>query len=105
MVPSLTVVFSMLIMYKVVAGSRLPCMIVCCICWSTIFTVVALNTAVQLLSQSVPMEINGLFRSGKTCACLARSGRHIFGSNAMWVDVIILPFVILIGIGVVAIVL
>ena len=98
-------VFSVLIMYKVVAGSRLPCMIVFCVCCSTICMVVVLNTAVQLLSQSVPMEINGLFRSGKMCAFLARSGRHIRGINAVWVDEIIFPFGILILIGVVVIVL
>ena len=92
-------------MYKVVYGSRLPCMIVCCICLSTIFTFVALNTAVKLLSQSVLIEINGLFRSGETCACLARSGRNVCGRNSMWGDVMILPFVILIGISVVVIVL
>ena len=98
-------VFSMSIIYKVVAGSWLPCMIVCCVCWSTIFTVVTLNNAVQLLSQSVPMDINSLFRLGKLCACLARSGRHVCGSNVVWVNVIILTFGILIEIGVVVIVL
>ena len=67
--------------------------------------VVEVNTAVQLLSHSVPMDINGFFRSGKMCACLARSGRHICGSNVVWVDVIIFPFVILIGIGIVVIIL
>ena len=33
------------------------------------------------------------------CALRALSGRLCFGSNAMWVDVMISPFGILIGIG------
>ena len=98
-------VFPMSIMYKVVAGSRLLCMIVFCVFWSTIFTVVALNTAVQLLSQSVLMDINGFSRSWGKCACLDQSGRHVYGTNAVWVDVMIFQFIILIGIGAVVIVL
>ena len=50
------------------------------------------------------MEIKGLFRSGKVCACLDRSVRYVCGSNDVWVDGMIFPFGILIGIGVVVIV-
>ena len=44
-----------------------------------------------------------VFEGLKMCSLRALSGRLYCGSNAMWVDVVISPFGILIGIGLFAI--
>ena len=47
--------------------------------------------------------MRGLCRPGNMCAWRALSGRLCWGSSAMWDDVMISPFGILIGIGWVAV--
>ena len=93
----------MLIMYKVVFGSPWPCMTICLVDLSKIVTLFSSKTAIQLLSQRVPIDTRGFCRPGHMCAWRALSGRLCCGSSAMWDDVVISPFGILIGIGWVAV--
>ena len=93
----------MLIMYKVVFGSLWPCMTVCLVELSYIVTLFSSKTAIQLLSQSVPIDMRGFCRPGNMCAWRYLSGRLCWGSSVMWDDVMISPFGILIGIGWVAV--
>ena len=93
----------MFIMYNVVIGYLWPCMTIFLVFWSYIVTLFASKTAIQLLSQRVPMDMSGFYRPGKMCVSRALSVRLCFGSNAMWVNVMISPFGILIGIGLFAI--
>ena len=89
----------MFIMYNVVIGSLWTCVIIFRVVWSYIVTLYVSKTAMQLLSQRVPMDMIGFCRPGKMCALRALSCRLCCGSNSMWVDLMISPFVILIGIG------
>ena len=93
----------MLIMYKVVFGSLWPCMTICLVDLSKIVTLFSSKTAIQLLSKSVPIDLRGFCRPGNLCAWRALSGRLCWGSSVIWDDVMISPFVILIGIGWVAV--
>ena len=93
----------MLIMYKVVCGSLWPCMTICLVDLSYIVTLFSLKTAIQLLSQRVPIDMRGFCRPGNMCAWCALCGSLCCWSNAMWDDVMISPFGILIGIGWVAV--
>ena len=93
----------MLIMYKVVFGSLWPCMTICLVNLSQIVTLFSSKTVIQLLSQRVPIDLRGFCRPGNLCAWRALSGRLCWGSSAMWDDVMISPFGILIGIGWVAV--
>ena len=56
-------------------------------------------TVIQLLSHSVPIYMRGFCRPVNMCTWRALSGRLCWGSSAMWDDVMISPFGILIGIG------
>ena len=93
----------MLIMYNVVFGSLWPCMTICLVYLSYIVTLFSSKTAIQLLSQRVPIDMRGFCRPGNMCAWRALCGRLCCGSSAMWDNVMIYPFVILIGIGWVAV--
>ena len=66
-------------------------------------TIFSSKTAIQLLSQRVPIDMRGFFRPVNMCAWRALSGRLCCGSSAIWDDVMISPFSILIGIGWVAV--
>ena len=88
----------MLIMYKVVFGSLWPCMKICLVDLSYIVTLFSSKTVIQLLSQRVPIDMRVFYRPGNMCAWRALSGRLCCGSSAMWDDVMISPFGILIGI-------
>ena len=88
----------MLIVYNLVLGSLCPCMTICLVVLSYIVTRFSSKTAIQLLSQRVPIYMRGYFTPGKVCDLFALSGRLCCGSNATWVDVMISPFGILIGI-------
>ena len=48
---------AMLIMYKVVFGSLWPCMTICLVNLSLIVTLFSSKIAIQLLSQSVPIDM------------------------------------------------
>ena len=61
------------------------------------------KTAIQLLSQSVLIDMRGICRPGNMCALCDLSGRLCWGSSAMSDDVMLSPFGILIGIGWVAV--
>ena len=89
----------MLIMYNVVFGSLWPCMTICIVDFSLIVTLFSSKIAIQLLSQRVPIDMRGFCRPVNMCAWSALSGRLCCGSSAMWDDVMISPFGILIGIG------
>ena len=89
----------MLIMYKVVFGSLWPCVTICLVNLSYIVTFFSSKTEIQLLSQSVPIDVRGFCRPGNMCAWRDFSGRLCWGSSAMRYDLIIYPFGILIGIG------
>ena len=89
----------MLIMYNVFLGYLWPCMTICLVVLSYIVTLFSSKTAIQLLLQRVPIDVRGFFRPGKMCALRALYSRLCCGSNATWVDVMISPFGILIGIG------
>ena len=65
-------------------------------------TLFSSKTAIQLLSQSEPIDVRFFFRPGNMCALRALSGRLCCGSNYMWGDVMISPFGILIVIGCIA---
>ena len=93
----------MLIMYEVVFGSLWPCMNICLVNFSQIVTLFSLKTAIQLLSQSVWIDMRGFCRPRNMCAWRALSGKLCWGSSAMWDDVMISQFGILIGIGWVAV--
>ena len=56
------------------------------------------KTAIQFFSHSVPIDMRGLCRPGNMCAWRDLSGRLYWGSSAMWDDVMISTFGILIGI-------
>ena len=62
-------------------------------------TLFSSKTAIQLLSQRVPIDMRGFCRPGNMCAWRALSGRLCWGSSEMWDNVMISPFGILIGIG------
>ena len=66
-------------------------------------TLFSSKTVIQLLSQSVPIDMRGFYRPGNMCAWRALSGRLCWGSSAMWENVMISTFGILIGIGWVAV--
>ena len=93
----------MLIKYNVVFGSLWPCMTICLIVFPYIVTPFLSKTAIQLLSHSVPIDVRGFCRPGNMCALRALSGRLCWGGSAMWDNVMISPFYILIGIGWVAV--
>ena len=66
-------------------------------------TLFSSKTAIQLLSQRVLIDMRVFCRPVKMCALRALSGRLWCGSNAKWVDVMISPFGISIGIGLFAV--
>ena len=89
----------MLIMYNVVFGYLWPYMTICLVVLSYIVTLFSSKNAIQLLSHSVPIDMRGFCRPGNMCALSALSGRLCWGGSAMWDNVMISPFGILIGIG------
>ena len=78
-------------------------MTICLVILSYIVTLFSSKTAIQLLSQSVPIDMRGFCSPGNMCAWRAFSGRLCWRSSAMWDDVMISPFGILLGIGSVAV--
>ena len=66
-------------------------------------TLFSSKTAIQLFSQRVPIDMRVFCRPGNMCAWRALSGRLCWGSSAMWDNVMISLFGILIGIGWVAV--
>ena len=61
---------------------------------------VSSKTAMNPLSQKVPIKNSALFvRPGKTCASLASIGRFLCGINAVCMEWIISPLGILMGSG------
>ena len=71
---------------------------ICLFYLSWIVTLFSSKTAIQLLSHSVPIYMRGFFRPVNMCALCALSGRFCWGGSAMWDDVMISQFGILIGI-------
>ena len=61
------------------------------------------ESLIQLLSQSMSIDMRGFCRPGNMCAWLTLSGKLCWGISAMWDDMMISPFYILIGIGWVAV--
>ena len=89
----------MFIMCNEVIGYLWPCMIIFRVVFLYFVTLSASNTTMSLLSHRLPIDMSDFCRPGKMCALCELSGRLCCGSNAMWVDLMISPFGILIGIG------
>ena len=93
----------MLIIYNVAQGSLWPCMTICLVVLSYTVTLFSSKTAIQLLSQRVPIYMRGFCRPRKMCSLRALSVRLCCGINDTWVNVMISPLGILIGIGLFAV--
>ena len=78
-------------------------MTICLVGLSYIVTLFSSKTAIQLLSQSVTIDMRGFCGPGNMCAWRALSGKLCWGNSVMWYDVMISPFGVLIGIGWVAV--
>ena len=92
-------VYVILIMYNVVTGSRWPVITVWWVSLSYMVTWLVSNTVMQLLSQSVPIDMNGLARCGNMWESLATPSRFVCGRSAIWVEEMMSPLDKVMGMG------
>ena len=57
------------------------------------------KTVMQLLLQSVPIDMSGVVRCGKMWACLAASSRFLCGRGVIWVEDKVSPLCKVMGMG------